>query len=229
MMTKSRTAVVAASVVAVAALVGGALAIASDDDPRNRVSAITVDGIDVENSAVSDEQRSKQIAGLDTLTGTLDRQDRDDFVVGGIDVEFGPDEWLRTAGPSEDFDGNGTAEPLLKELEGLVGTEITAKVRLDDDGDDADVYVLNGLDYRDTAGGPAPWQLSGTGSTPAASTGEVSSAAARAVGSGARVEDLDRESAGDVAWNAEVIDADGREHTVLLDIGGKVLDVQLDD
>ena len=45
------------------------------------------------------------------------------------------------------------------------------------------------------------------------------------MGDGARVNELDRETAGDVAWEAEVIAVDGREHTVLLNAAGEVLDV----
>lgn len=103
-------------------------------------------------------------------------------------------------------------------------------MRLDDDGDEADVYELNGLRYRDSAGGPAPWQQAGTVTGNAASPQEVADAAAAAIGPGARVEELDRaEETGDVAWEADVIDHDGQEHDVLLDETGEVLDSRPDD
>ena len=50
--------------------------------------------------------------------------------------------------------------------------------------------------------------------------------AATAIGPGAVVDELEWQSAGDVAWEADVIAADGREHTVLLDARARVLDVR---
>ena len=136
---------------------------------------------------------------------------------------------MLTAGPGEDYDGDGTPEDLRAELGGLVGQPVKALVRLDHDGDDADVYVLNDLTYRDSAGGPPPWLQTTTTTGGAATPQAVSEAAAAAVGDGARVNELDRETAGDVAWEVEVIAVDGREHTILPNAAGDVLDVDSDD
>lgn len=233
-MAGRRTIATAAAALTVAAVASGVVAMATRDDPRIRVEAVSVGGTEVsvptEPGGAAGEG-SQQVAALDPIEGTLVQRgdDADEFYVGSVELEFGPEAWVLTAGPGEDFDGDGAAENLLDELEGLVGESVSALVRLDDDGDDADVFVLNDLAYRDSAGGPAPWHQTGNATGDAASPQAVAEAAAAAVGGGARVRELDREIVGDVAWEAEVIAADGREHTVLLDATGEVLDARLDD
>ena len=227
-----RTVGIAAAAVAMTGVVAGGAALALDDDPRVAVDPVDV-GVNVpapEDSGATPPS-GRQVAALDALQGTLEHRDvdADDFYVGAVELEFGPEQWLRTAGAPADYDGDGTAEKVLVELEGLVGQPVTVQVRLDDDGDDGDVYVLNDLTYRDSAGGLAPWQSQGAPVTDGASPEEVAAAAANAVGPGARIEDLDREDVGDVRWEAEVIDAAGRDHTVLLDASGAVLDARQDD
>lgn len=48
------------------------------------------------------------------------------------------------------------------------------------------------------------------------------------MGEGARVVELDAETGTTVAWEAEVVDSEGREHEVLLDAAAKVVDVRPD-
>jgi hypothetical protein len=231
-MATRRTIVLAAAAgLGLAAVACGAVALAAQDDPRIQVGAVAVDRVDAAALTGAGNTGDQRVAALDTIEGTLERRgdDPDDFYVGAVELEFGPEAWVRTAGPGEDYDGDGTPEDLLAELKGLVGQPVTALVRLDNDGDDADVYVLNDLTYRDSAGGPAPWLQAGTTAGKAASPQAVAEAAAAAVGDGARVDELDRQAAGDVAWEAAVITADGREHTVLLDSAGEVLDTRQDD
>jgi hypothetical protein len=190
-----------------------------------------MDRVNIKPPIDSVNSGDQQVAALDSIRGTLERRGDDptDFYLGGVELELGPEAWMLTAGPGQDYDGDGTPEELLAELEGLIGQPVTALVRLDNDGDDADVYVLNDLAYRDSAGGPAPWLQTKTATGAAATPEVVAEAAAAVVGNGARVNDLDRETAGDVAWEAEVTAIDGREHTVLLDAAGKVLDVASED
>jgi len=184
-------------------------------------------------SAAGAADSAQQVAALDRIEGTLERlgDDPDDLFIGAVELELGPEQWLRTAGPLRDYDGDGTPEDLLSELDALVGQAVTALVRLDDDddGDEGDVYVLNDLVYRDSAGGPAPWQQGRTVMGQAAAPQKVAEAAARAVGEGARVDELDREDGDAVAWEADVVAADGREHTVLLDAASQVLEVRFED
>jgi hypothetical protein len=172
---------------------------------------------------------SQQVAGLDPLSGRLERDPEDltDFYLGSVELDLGPTQWLLTAGPLEDYDRDGRAEDLLDELAGLRGSTVAALVRLDDGGEDADVYVLNDLPYRDPAGSPPPWSDVGRAPPgPAASLQVVADTAARAVGEGALVDELERIAVGDVAWEVEVDAADGREYIVLLDVAGRVLDAR---
>jgi uncharacterized membrane protein YkoI len=108
-------------------------------------------------------------------------------------------------------------------LAGLVGQEVTLLVRFDDDGDDADVYVIGDLTYRDVSA-PAPWLPADSATDEA-----LRAAAAGAVGDGAEVIELDPEDDGDVAWEAKVRAADGTEREVRLDAAGAVIDVRDDD
>jgi uncharacterized membrane protein YkoI len=235
-MTGIRTlAVAGASATAGAAVVVvGALTFSGQDDPQEQVSAVDVGRLDITLPSEATQRggsTGQQVAALDRVRGTLARgDDADEFSVGQVELGFGPESWVVTAGPLEDYDGDGEREDLRTELESLVGQPVTALVRLDDDGDEADVYFLNNLPYQDTAGAPAPW-LTAPDGTPAdvASPQQITELAARAVGPGARVEEVDPEVDGNVAWEAEVIDASGREYTVLLDATGEVLDISRDD
>lgn len=191
-------------------------------------------------SETSGTSGTQAVTGLDQVAGVLTRDDFDDdddlddddrydFEVAGIDLELGPDSWLSTAGPIADFDGDGTEQAVLLELEGLLGQEVAVATRLDDDGDDGDdldVYEIKGLTFRDSAGGPAPWRTSTDGGAPL-SRDEAGAAALTAVGPGSRIDSVDREDDG-ARWEVEVVDAQGREQDVLLDAQGVVLDIRED-
>lgn len=174
--------------------------------------------------ATSSGATSQQVEGLDEVRGPVERRgdDVDDIYVGRVELDFGPDGWVGRAGPGEDYDRDGTAEALRAEIDGLVGNEARFLVRLDQEGDDGDVYAINDLTYRDPAG-PPPWMAG----PDAASEDQVRQAAADAVGPGARVVDLEADD-GRSAWEAEVLDTGGREYDVDLDATGKVLNVEQD-
>ena len=221
-----------AAVIAVAAI-GASVTAAAQEDPTVEIGAVAVDQVRLSSPTASTSASAQQqhVEALERLDGTLTMlgDDPEDFYIGPIELEFGPEAWVMTAGPSEDFDGDGDRERLLNELRGLVGRPVTALVRLDNDGDEANVYRLNDLTFRDSAGGRPPWLAAEAENSDAASWEEVRTAAAAAVGPGAVVDELEWQSAGDVAWEVDVLSADGREHTVLLDATAQVLDVRLGD
>ncbi len=223
----------AVATVAVAAVTSAGVALAARDDPRQAVAAVDVGPLVVPASDGAGEPagRGQRVAALDSLEGRLERNgaDPDDFSIGVVELGLGPADWIRNTGAVEDYDRDGTPEKLLDELDGLVGQRVSTLVRLDDDGDEAEVFELNGLRYRDSAGGPAPWQRAGTATGAAASVQEVNDAAMAAVGPGARVRELDREYGAEAAWEADVIAPDGQEWDVLLDAAGNVLEADLDD
>jgi len=225
---------VGATALAATAVVGGvAWALSSDDDPADGVGAVRLPGVsgDAVGAGSSTTDDGRQVAALDELRGTVTADDDGDLVVDGVELDFGPDEWVRTAGEVADLDGDGTTAGLETEIAALEGREVVLLVRLDDDGDEAEVFVVDDVTYRDVADAAAPWQGStGAGGTGGADVEAVEAAALEAVGSGSRVTGTDPETgAGEVAWEVEVVDADGREHTVLLDADAAVLDTRQDD
>ncbi|MGJ7441846.1 PepSY domain-containing protein [Aquipuribacter sp. MA13-6] len=212
----------------------------ASDDPAPSTSPSTDDPTGRATDDSTDARTSRQVEGLDELRGVLTRDedddlddddrdddDREDFEVAGVDLELGPDGWLLGAGPVADFDGDGTTAPVLQELEGLLGQEVVVLGRFDDDGDDIEVYELQGLTFRDSAGGPAPWQSGDEAD--ALTRDQVAQAALDAVGAGSRLDSVDREDDGGATWEVEVYDAQGREQRVLLDAAGAVLDIRPED
>ncbi len=195
-------------------------------DPSVQVGSVPISGISVRAAPTTSATRSQQVEALDHLEGTLQAgDDPGQFTLGSVDLDFGPDAWVLTAGPLQDYDQDQRIEALLDELAGLTGQQVTILVRPGDDGDEADVYVLNDLPYRDPAG-PPPWTTATPTSAASASDAQLRTAATTAVGERARVVELEREPAGQVAWEASVIAADGTEYTVLLSAAGDVLDVR---
>ncbi len=183
------------------------------------------------DGSVAGDVTVRAVDGLDQLIGTLRAgDDPDDWYVSGVDVDFGPEAWMVAAPAFEDYDGDGTTEPLLAELRGLDGREITIGVRfdLDDDPDDAYAFTIQGLPYRDPAGGPAPWHTAAPAGQ--ASADEIAAAAATAVGAGATALDIDRETDGGwTGWDVDVRSSDGRVYDVYVDLSGAVLDVRANE
>jgi uncharacterized membrane protein YkoI len=250
-----RTIMVAA--VGIFALGAGAFGAATAfDDPERKVEPVELTAAGADDAARTDEgsggasdepRKTQEVEGLTQLEGTLvaddddgkdddGNDDGDDWMVSGVDLDLGPDDWVRTATATEDFDGDGTVELIVDELRGLAGKTVTVGVRyeVDDDGDDdgrdddADVYTLQGLTYRDLDG-PGPWR---TGDDAAAvEQTEIERAALAAVGPDAKVTQVERDDDDDdrEAWKVDVTAADGREYEVTLSLAGEVLDVELDD
>ncbi|MFC4563077.1 PepSY domain-containing protein [Nocardiopsis mangrovi] len=232
---RGRTTIVLSSVAGLAALGTGAYLLA--DDPEHAIEPIRVSGVtagEAPGGGPADQTASTQpVAGLEQLEGVLSAgDDVDDWYVSGVEVDFGPEEWLLTDPAVPGLDGEGASAPVLDVLRGLEGGEVTLGVRYedDDDGDrdDADVYTVNGASYRDHEGGPAPWQ--DTGDRPEADRDAVAAAAEAAVGDGARAGEVERtREDGWEGWDVEVHGADGREYEVLLDATGEVVDTRADD
>ena len=214
-------AVLAGTVLIVALCIVAILSVLIPTDPDQEVGAVKIS--DVQAAVPPGEALDRRVPGLDEISGKVAREDPDDvdeLVVGRVELDFGPDDWIAAAGPREDFDGDGVAEPVRDELSGLVGRQARFLVRMDSGGDDGDVYAINGRPYRDPAG-PPPWNADG------ASEEEIRRAAGAAVGPGASVLSLETRDF-PAAWEAEVVDARGREFKVDLDANGRVLNVERD-
>lgn len=238
-----RRGVVTVVVLAASAVVGVAVALSVRADPTEHVGPVSVDQVSVApsmgttepgasppSSAVSPTGSSRgttqQVEALDPLQGTLEaKDDPGEFRLGNVELDFGPSAWVLTAPPMQDYGRDGRTERLEAELNGLVGRPVDLLVRLDD-GDDAAVYMLNGLPYRDPAGA-APWTPPRPPAQPAPPA-DVRAAAADAVGPRAEVDDLESVQAGSVAWEASVTAANGTDFLVLLSATAKVLTVRED-
>ena len=214
-------ALMAGTVLILALLIVTLLTTLIPTDPEQEVGAVRIS--DVQAAVPPGEALDHRVRGLDEVSGLVSREDPDDvddLVVGRVELDFGPDDWIAGAGPGADYDGDGIAEMLRDELAGLVGREARFLVRLDSRGDDGDVYAINGRPYRDLAG-PPPWNAGG------AREEDIRRAAAAAVGEGATVEKLETADF-PAAWEAEVVDAAGREYKVDLAADGRVLGVEAD-
>jgi len=206
------------------------------EDPTLEVAPVPVDRVGLDPTAAASANPSNlpspsnlEVPGLDRVEGVLKRDSDDlaEFAVGAVELDFGPEAWVLTAAAAEDFDADGQTETLMAELDGLVGQPVRSAGRIDADGDEAEVYLLNDLTYRDPASDLVPWRPTPAPGDPA-SRRTVTSAAVAAVGPQSFVEELEQERVGAVEWSASVIDDDGREHLVLLDRTGQVLLVRED-
>ncbi|MEE2047981.1 hypothetical protein Q7689_32110, partial [Nocardiopsis tropica] len=139
------TVILLSSAAAAGLLAVGTIGYLVVDDPEQQVDSIELTGV-TSGSAPSasggdasgqNPPSTQSVDGLEQLVGELradgdddgDGDDTDDWTVSGVEVDFGPEEWLLTDPELEDFDGNGTVQPLLDELRGLEGTEVTLGVR----------------------------------------------------------------------------------------------------
>lgn len=169
---------------------------------------------------------SQSVQGLEQLVGELrPGNEADDWYLAGVEVDFGPEAWLFSAPAVADFDQDGVTEPVLSELRDLDGSEVTLGVRYepDDQRDDADVFTVNGVPYRDAAGGDTPWQ---TDIQSLVDHVTVSTTAAHAVGPGARVVEVEWNTEdGWGGWEVDVVSGDGAEYDVFLDATGAVIDM----
>lgn len=228
---RRRTAVLVTCVMAVLAVLGVGGYYFSDD-PERTVDAIHLSGFTSASSLPdpNGEGASMPVDGLEQLVGELRSGDGlDDWYGAGVGVDFGPRAWLLTDPVLEDFNGDGVTEPVLDELRALDGADVTLGVRYASEGgegpDEADVFTINGLTFRDADGGPAPWE--DTGNRPEADREEAGAAAEEAVGIGARATGIERTD--EDGWQVGVRSSDGRSYDVLLDPSGEVVDIRPGD
>lgn len=90
---------------------------------------------------------------LATITGSLEQCDGA-WCLGATVADFGPRWYLTLTAASTDFDGDGQAETLAQEVEGLIGAAVVLEVAVR--AENADVYFVNGLQWRPLLG-PPPW------------------------------------------------------------------------
>jgi hypothetical protein len=87
--------------------------------------------------------------------------DSGDYCLDGVELDLGPRSAVGTARAQFDFDGDGSLETLAEEFAGLVGQSVILEVERDDA--DADVFVINGMKYRDPTTARPPWTAAPSG------------------------------------------------------------------
>jgi hypothetical protein len=243
-----RTALIGLAGLAVGGLAVAGVAVVLDDDPTSSVDSVTLSDVTRSEQAAAptstddgdSESTDRSIStiptaaveGLEELAGQLRAGgDADEWYVANVDVEFGPNGWLQTTTAPADFDGDGTVGTVLDELRGLEGSDVILGVRfdIDDDGDndrdDADVFTINALAFRDPTSAVAPWQIAPDAAP--ATREAVIDAALEAVGANSTFLEISAENDdGFSGWEVEVRRADGNRYEVLVTSDGIAVDVR---
>jgi hypothetical protein len=84
---------------------------------------------------------------LTTITGIV-TYDGSNYFIGDVELHFGPTWFIESAESSVDYDGDGELELVYKEIQGLVGTEITVEGHLQSSGW-MSVFTINEEIYRE--------------------------------------------------------------------------------
>jgi len=82
-----------------------------------------------------------EVTGMLSYDGTY-------FYVDDVEVHFGPVWYVSTTEAAIDYDGDGVEEPIIDELQGLVGTTVTMEGHMQSDNW-LSVFTINGETYRD--------------------------------------------------------------------------------
>lgn len=148
-----------ASSVAALALITGSIAIILDD-PEVSVEARVVQGV-TSTTAIATPSAStvsQSVEGLERLQGVLLPSDEvDEWRLGGLTIDVGPEPWMRETIVESDIDGDGSLESILDELQGVSGQDIEIWVRFDNTRDDAELFAVEDTFIRDPTLDRPPW------------------------------------------------------------------------
>ena len=146
------------------ALAGLALVITSIgiilDDPEVAVEAQVVEGI-TSSAAVATPSTatvSQSVDGLERLQGVLRPSgEADEWSLGGLEIDVGPEPWMRETIVEADIDGNGELESIYDELRGVGSQQVEIWVRFDNTRDDAELFAIEQTFIRDPTEQRPPW------------------------------------------------------------------------
>lgn len=145
--------------IAVLAVIVGSIAIILDD-PEVSVEARVVEGVtSLEAIATpSASTVSQSVDGLERLQGVLlPSSEADEWRLGGLTVDVGPERWMRETLVESDIDGDGTLGSILDELQGISGQNVEIWVRFDNTRDDAELFAIEQTFIRDPTVEQPPW------------------------------------------------------------------------
>lgn len=145
--------------IAVLAVIVGSIAIILDD-PEVSVEARVVEGVtSLEVIATpSASTVSQSVDGLERLQGLLlPSSEADEWRLGGLTVDVGPERWMRETLVESDIDGDGALRSILDELQGISGRNVEIWVRFDNTRDDAELFAIEQTFIRDPTVEQPPW------------------------------------------------------------------------
>lgn len=150
--------IVAGSIAALAVIVGSIAIIL--DDPEIQVEARVVEGVTSATSIATPSAStvSQSVEGLERLQGVLLPSDEaDEWRLGGLTIDVGPERWMRETIVESDIDGDGENGSILSELQGISGQDIEIWVRFDNTRDDAELIAVKQVFLRDPTTQEPPW------------------------------------------------------------------------
>lgn len=148
----------AASAAGLAVIIGSIAVIL--DDPEVPVEARIVEGI-TSSTAIATPSAStvsQSVEGLERLQGVLlPSNEADEWRLGGLTIDVGPERWMRETTIESDVDGDGELGSILDELQGVSGREVEIWVRFDNTRDDAELFAIEQAFIRDPNTDRPPW------------------------------------------------------------------------
>lgn len=149
----------AAGIALVAGVIGYATALLLDD-PETAVQTRVIEVGSTSTALPSPEATalSEPVDGLERLQGVLRPSDEpDEWSIGGIDIDVGPERWMRETLVTADIDGDGELGSIWDELNGVSGRDVELWVRFDNTRDDAELFGVEQVLLRDPLDPRPPW------------------------------------------------------------------------
>lgn len=130
------------------------------DDPEVPVEAQVVEGVTSSSIATpSASTVSQSVDGLERLQGILTPSNEvDEWRLGGLTIDVGPERWMRETIVESDIDGDGSLESILDELQGVSDRTVELWVRFDNTRDDAELFAVEQTYIRDPTMEAPPWE-----------------------------------------------------------------------
>ena len=146
------------SLAALAVIIGSIASIL--DDPEVPVEAQVVEGVTSSSIATpSASTVSQSVDGLERLQGVLTPSgEADEWRLGGLTIDVGPERWMRETVVESDIDGDGSLESVLDELQGVSDKAVEIWVRFDNTRDDAELFAVDQTFIRDPTMDAPPWE-----------------------------------------------------------------------
>ena len=150
---------VVGSLVALTVIIGSIAIIL--DDPEMPVEARIVEGITTSTTIATPSAStvSQSVEGLERLQGVLLPSDEiDEWRLGGLTIDVGPERWMRETIVESDIDGDGSMGSIVAEMQGVSGRDIEIWVRFDNTRDDAELFAIEQTFIRDPTAQAPPWE-----------------------------------------------------------------------